>query len=224
MEYKLLCGDVVEQLRVLPSNSVNACVTSPPYYGLRDYGNDRQIGLEKTPEEYIKNLVNAFREVKRVLRDDGTLWINIGDSYSRSHGNGCKPKDLIGIPWLLAFALRKDGWYLRQDIIWAKNNPVPESVKDRCTKSHEYIFMLAKSKKYYFDHDVMQENADPRSSKRYEHPFFDKAEQECPRPNNGHNTPGILKFNGKKNKRDVWQVSVCSSVKEAHFAVFPKKN
>ena len=256
MTFKLLCGDAIEQLCTLPNNSVNTCITSPSYYGLRDYGNSGQIGLEKTPEEYINKLVEVFREVKRVLRDDGILWVNIGDSYSGSNkcrnkdgkiydlskstitrgsgssfGNlpcgvipdGMKPKDLMGIPWMLAFALRADGWYLRQDIIWAKNNPMPESVKDRCTRSHEYIFMLTKNKKYYFDHEAMQEDVHPQSYKRYEHPFFDKAEQECPRPNNGHNTPGIKKFNGKRNKRDVWWVSVCSSVKEAHFAVFPKE-
>ena len=279
MEFKLLCGEAMEELRKVEDCSINTCVTSPPYYGLRDYGTgtwvggdpncphyrrnkvtkehtntghantfeesggmgdaiykrvcplcgatrvDNQIGLEETPEEYIDRLVHVFREVKRVLRDDGILWVNIGDSYSGG-GNtptGTKPKDLIGIPWMLAFALRADGWHLRQDIIWAKHNPMPESVKDRCTRSHEYIFMLTKSKKYYFDHTAIQEDANPQSGKRYEHPFFDKAEQECPRPNNGHNTPGIKKFNGKRNKRDVWQVSVCSSVKEAHFAVFPKK-
>lgn len=258
MTFKLLCGDAIEQLRTLPNNSVNTCITSPPYYGLRDYGNSDQIGLEGTPEEYVNRLVEVFREVKRVLRDDGILWVNIGDSYYHTTSNNggyldkctlqgfskpdtkgrimnetgnrvklsmkeCKPKDLIGVPWMLAFALRADGWYLRQDIIWAKNNPMPESVKDRCTRSHEYIFMLTKSRKYYFDHEAIQEDADPKSGKRYEHPFFDKAEQECPRPNNGHNTPGVKRFNGKRNKRDVWRVSVCSSVKEAHFAVFPKE-
>lgn len=253
MKYQLLCGDAIEKLRTLPDNSVNTCITSPPYYGLRNYGNDGQIGLEETSEEYITKLVGVFREVKRALCNDGILWVNIGDSYNNSAaGNknpsgivqtkvwggegqksivqtgkrlikGCKPKDLIGIPWMLAFALRADGWYLRQDIIWAKNNPMPESVKDRCTRSHEYIFMLTKSRKYYFDHEAIQEDADPKSGKRYEHPFFDKAEQECPRPNNGHNTPGVKRFNGKRNKRDVWRVSVCSSVKEAHFAVFPKE-
>lgn len=136
--FKLLVGDAIEQLKTLPDKSINTCVTSPPYYGLRDYGIDGQLGLEESPEEYINKLVDVFREVKRVLRDDGILWVNIGDSYAGSgKGNlnktvGAKPKDLIGIPWMLAFALRADGWYLRQDIIWAKNNPMPESVKDRC--------------------------------------------------------------------------------------------
>lgn len=285
MKYRLLCGDAIEQLRTLPDKSVNTCVTSPPYYGLRDYGTgtwvggdpncphyrqnkvvkehtntghantfgesggmgdaiykkvcplcgatrvDNQIGLEETPEKYINRLVEVFREVKRVLRDDGIIWVNIGDSYSGSGkgpkgGNiptGTKPKDLIGIPWMLAFALRADGWYLRQDIIWAKNNPMPESVKDRCTRSHEYIFMLTKSRKYYFDHTAMQEDADPKNKKRYRSPFNQGKCEETPYPNGGKNTPGMKPYTGKRNKRDVWQISVCSSVKEAHFAVFPKE-
>lgn len=227
---------------------------------LGDYGVSDQIGLEETPDKYIDKLVEVFREVKRVLRDDGILWVNIGDSYWGSGTRGFdfskhvnsldkswlqkgnrgsvnsttnlpklvgnkevyKNKDLIGIPWMLAFALRADGWYLRQDIIWAKNNPMPESVKDRCTRSHEYIFMLTKSKKYWFDHEAMQEDADPKHAKRYSKPFMDKAEQNYPHPQGGHNTGGMKKYNGKRNKRDVWQVSVCSSVKEAHFAIFPK--
>lgn len=178
-------GDALSVLKTLESESVQMCVTSPPYYGLRDYGVDGQIGLEDTPEQFIQSLVDVFREVRRVLKDDGTLWVNIGDSYAGS-GKGpagnlgkahdernmtqssvkqanvpaeCKPKDLIGIPWMLAFALRADGWYLRQDIIWHKPNPMPESVKDRCTKSHEYIFLLSKSPKYYFDHEAIQEIA-----------------------------------------------------------------
>ena len=169
----ILLGDALEQLRELPSESVYICVTSPPYYGLRDYGAAGQLGLESTPEEYIAKLVDVFREVRRILRADGTLWLNIGDSYNgykgtdkranfdspyagyrnhpaRAGGYGLedkrlKPKDMIGIPWMLAFALRDDGWYLRQDIVWAKTSVMPESVRDRCTKSHEYIFLLAKS-------------------------------------------------------------------------------
>ena len=173
-------GDALEILKTLPDKIINTCVTSPPYYGLRDYGVDGQIGLEETPEEYIVRLVEVFREVKRVLRDDGTLWVNIGDSYAGSGkggqsenkksknwqpayvNKGClyglKQKDLIGIPWMLAFALRTDGWYLRQEIIWAKPNPMPESVTDRCTKSHESIFLFSKSRNYYFDADAI---ADP---------------------------------------------------------------
>lgn len=172
--------DCLEGLKLLPDECVNTCVTSPPYWGLRDYGVAGQLGLEKTPEEFISKLVVIFREIKRVLKKDGTLWVNIGDSYmaskTGSQGNGkstllggketqiqagkriskkhesIKQKDLVGIPWMLAFALRADGWYLRQDIIWHKPNPMPESVTDRCTKSHEYIFLLSKSKTYYFDH------------------------------------------------------------------------
>ena len=180
--YNLLIGDVLDKLKELEDKSVNMCVTSPPYWGLRDYGNESQIGLEEDPQDYIDVMVKVFSEVKRVLADDGTLWLNIGDSYSGSGkgpaGNlgkkhnerhlekktgglvpeGTKPKDLVGIPWMLAFALRADGWYLRQDIIWAKPNPMPESVKDRCTKSHEYVFLLSKSPKYYFDSEAIKED------------------------------------------------------------------
>jgi len=193
---KILVGNVGEMLKSIPDGSMNMCVTSPPYYGLRDYGHKKQIGLEKTPELYIEKLVEVFREVRRTLRDDGTLWINIGDSYwggkgysgssagiyqyerrkqnkslNTEHANiagykeirptdrkhkHIKPKDLIGIPWMLAFALRNDGWYLRQDIVWHKPNPMPESVKDRCTKAHEYIFLLSKSRQYYFDNEAIK--------------------------------------------------------------------
>jgi DNA modification methylase len=186
-------GDCIETMRQMPAGIVQTCVTSPPYFGLRDYGHDGQIGLEPTPDEFIAKLVDVFREVKRVLRDDGTLWLNIGDSYAANRGyqvpstkggakhsdsqaaggksstvpDGCKPKDLIGIPWMLAFALRADGWYLRQEIIWAKPNPMPESVTDRCTKAHESIFLLAKSEKYYFDNVAIKEAAAPSSVARW---------------------------------------------------------
>jgi len=181
-------GDAVEQLRTLPDKSVQCCVTSPPYFGLRDYGVEGQIGLEDTPEKYVQKIVEVFREVKRVLRDDGTLWLNLGDSYcgykgenycknpetsnlqSNNHipvannkgtpqSSGLKPKDMIGIPWMVAFALRADGWYLRSDIIWSKPNPMPESVTDRPTKAHEYIFLLTKSARYYYDSDAIKEIA-----------------------------------------------------------------
>ena len=142
MSERILCGDALEQLRTIESESVHVCVTSPPYYNLRDYGAMGQIGMESSPEEYIARLVCVFREVRRVLRSDGTLWVNIGDSY--------RGKNLTGIPWMLAFALRSDGWYLRQDIIWNKTRCIPESVRDRCTRSHEYIFLLSKSGRYYF--------------------------------------------------------------------------
>jgi len=179
---RIIQGDALNVLKTLPDKSVQMCVTSPPYYGLRDYGVDGQIGLEDTPEQFIQRLVDVFREVRRVLKDDGTLWVNIGDSYCGTGNKGdykdpknpngrngqkmavngklggaYKSKDLIGIPWMLAFALRADGWYLRQDIIWHKPNPMPESVKDRCTKAHEYIFLLSKSKKYYFDSKSISE-------------------------------------------------------------------
>lgn len=182
---KIIVCDVMSGLSSLPDRSVNCCVTSPPYYGLRDYGVDGQIGLEETPEMYVQKLVDVFREVKRVLRDNGTLWLNLGDSYCGYKGkhygdtsgnliantpvsegasisfgtpqsSGLKNKDLMGIPWMVAFALRADGWYLRQDIIWNKPNPMPESVRDRCTKAHEYIFLLSKSPRYYYDADSIK--------------------------------------------------------------------
>lgn len=186
----ILQGDALSVLKTMADESADMCVTSPPYFGLRDYGVDGQIGLERSPQDYIDKLVDIFHEVKRVLKKDGTLWVVIADSYAGSGKGaanypdnaqkykqgtskgmlgasattkvktpGIKPKDLIGIPWMLAFALRADGWYLRQDIIWQKSNPMPESVRDRCTKSHEYIFLLSKSPKYYFDHEAMQEEA-----------------------------------------------------------------
>lgn len=183
-------GDALSVLKTMPAQSINTCVTSPPYWGLRDYGVDGQLGLEPTPTEYVANLVEVFREVRRVLRDDGTLWLNLGDSYngarmnrSGQHGykdgrsnrdkrfsvggvEGLKPKDLVGIPWMVAFALRADGWYLRQDIIWHKPNAMPESVKDRCTKAHEYIFLLSKSKQYYYDADSIREPLSEQRAKQ----------------------------------------------------------
>lgn len=202
---KVYLGDSLETIKTFKNESIDCVVTSPPYYGLRDYGMDGQIGLEETPGAYIQRLVELFREIRRVLKDDGTIWVNIGDSYygggktssisdngsgekqksnkgavsrenlpnNRRKSDTYKPKDLIGIPWMLAFALRADGWYLRQDIIWHKPNPMPESVTDRCTKSHEYIFLLSKSEKYYFDHEAIQEEAvtqiDPRIGRREEY-------------------------------------------------------
>ena len=184
----IICGNCKDVLKQIPDKSVRCCVTSPPYYGLRDYGVSEQIGQEDSPKDYINNLVCVFNEVHRVLTDDGTLWINIGDSYcgTGDKGNitdpknplgrngqvqsitknidGIKHKDLIGIPWMLAFALRDSGWYLRQDIIWSKPNAMPEPVKDRCTKSHEYIFLLSKSQHYYFDNDAIKEMATRQDS------------------------------------------------------------
>lgn len=312
---KIIHGDCLEKLKELSDCSVDCCVTSPPYYGLRDYGTghweggnpdcphrrlskyssktitghaqeelkgnvgdaiyktvcplcgairvDRQIGLEETPQEYIDKLVEVFREVRRVLKDDGTLWLNIGDSYAaerggshqpaetlgggehgytqdgsrtnrgrgdtynptrNAHAIGLKHKDMIGIPWMLAFALRNDGWYLRQDIIWHKPNPMPESVKDRCTKSHEYIFLLSKKERYYFDYQAIQED-----SKWYEQ---DARADKVRIAYDGKRRQGVVintkaqesfvLLNEKRNKRDVWSVST-QAVKEAHFATFPEK-
>lgn len=170
---KVYLGDSLEIIKTFPDESIDCVVTSPPYYGLRDYGVDGQIGLEESPEEYIDKLVSLFREIRRCLKKDGTIWVNIGDSYNGVQRKEMKPKDLMGIPWMLAFALRADGWYLRQDIIWNKPNPMPESATDRCTKNHEYIFLLSKSEKYYFDYEEIQEEAvtqiDPRIGKRVEY-------------------------------------------------------
>lgn len=246
---KIYNGDSIEILKTFPDNSIDCCVTSPPYYNLRDYGEKNQIGLEKTPYEYIEKLVNVFDEVYRVLKPNGTLWLNIGDSYAWS-GKGAshypestkrykqstnkgivgasnidkgyadkliKPKDLIGIPWMLAFALREQGWYLRQDIIWSKPNPMPESVTDRCTKSHEYIFLLSKSRNYFYDADAIKEKCVQGDS--------NIRDRETTKLNN---CPGRTKMGGLtrnnysyRNKRDVWNVST-KPYREAHFATFPK--
>jgi DNA modification methylase len=247
---KMLYGNVFDKLKTLPKESVHCVVTSPPYYGLRDYGVDGQIGLESTPEEYVENMVNIFREVRRVLRDDGTVWLNLGDSYNGSGGPGSqydgkaaagykgefrkfnnpnrsidtlKPKDLIGIPWRVAFALQADGWWLRQDIIWHKPNPMPESVKDRCTKAHEYIFLLSKSKQYHYDHEAIKESSvDPEGSEaRYDYSFGGKKSEHLLETNQVHTRPiGVREFDGKRNRRSVWTVAT-KPFKEAHFAVFP---
>lgn len=237
----IIQGDCLEVLKTLPDAFVDCCVTSPPYYGLRDYGVGGQIGLEDTPEEYIQRLVDVFREVKRVLKDDGTLWVNIGDTYNgNKQGNtevvkhtaiagkqdfhkklwsGAKNKDIIGIPWMLAFALRNDGWYLRQDIIWHKPNPMPESVKDRCTKSHEYIFLLSKQPHYYFDYESIKETAttgETTRDKNAEGYQADYAKGE--RFSKGEHVYGK---GGMRNKRDVWSVTV-KPTRDAHFATFPE--
>ena len=293
LRIKILQGNCLDRLKDLEDQSINTCITSPPYWGLRDYGTteweggdencdhveprqirgknsekqstnnhgeggsawkicqkcgavrkDSQLGLEETPEEFVENLVEVFREVKRVLKDSGTVWLNLGDSYASSgevgkkdkqkyggiskvehlHSGGVKglpPKNLVGIPWRVAFALQQDGWYLRQDIIWHKPNPMPESVQDRCTKSHEYIFLLSKSPKYYFDNEAIKEDAVSdkdlgilRSRKQAElnHPSIIKRQEI-----------GIDSTNagdGKKNKRSVWTVTT-KPFKEAHFATFP---
>jgi len=255
----LLHGDCLHALRVVPSQSINCCVTSPPYFGLRDYGVDGQIGLEETPEAFVQKLVEVFREVKRVLRDDGTLWLNLGDSYAGSgkgigsdHGKAVftdtniaqtnwkktdlKPKDLIGIPWKVAFALQSDGWHLRQDIIWHKPNPMPESVKDRCTKAHEYIFLLSKSPKYYFDNLAIKEEAiwketRPSGMARNGESYRNKVKHANDKYGGGGTSfqghSGLYKANGelinpdgKRNKRSVWTVTT-KPFKGAHFATFP---
>ena len=239
MKIQILQGDCTETLQKLDDKSINTCITSPPYWGLRDYGESDQLGLEETPEEFVENLVKVFREVKRVLRDDGTVWLNLGDSYAGNNsrasnngragygnpregvykktGKGLKTKDLIGIPWRVALALQQDGWYLRQDIIWHKPNPMPESVKDRCTKAHEYIFLLSKNQKYYFDNEAIKEDA--------KYPQGPNSPQNIKKGvgKKGMDTRGGLSKIGalpKKNKRSVWTVTT-KPFKGAHFATFP---
>jgi DNA modification methylase len=305
----ILCGDALTKLRELADESVQCCVTSPPYWGLRDYGQEGQLGLEKTPEEYVTRMVTVFREVHRVLRKDGTLWLNLGDSYAGSWGNyggqnrgngsqreittgshapqksynglerwkpptascgsrigskhgdsghtsGCTPppglkaKDLCGIPWRVAFALQADGWYLRQDIIWAKPNPMPESVTDRCTKSHEYLFLITKSARYFYDAEAIQEKAayDGRNdtllkpSEKYSsrnirndgavNTLSEIGGQRWRRKNDGTdhggNGTGFQDHSGYdklnhpyvRNKRSVWTVTT-QSYPDAHFATYP---
>jgi DNA modification methylase len=227
VSYEIRHGDALEVLRGMPDESVHCCVTSPPYFNLRDYGVAGQIGLEGTPADYVFRLVDVFREVRRVLRNDGTLWVNIGDSYAanRSYqvrdnkhtdvGNdmpcrvpdGCKPKDLIGIPWMLAFALRADGWYLRSDVIWHKPNPMPESVTDRPTKAHEYLFLLSKSERYYYDADAIRERSvdAPGKSRGGSLSRFGRAEQLVSA--NAHRGSKEPVSNGTANKRTVWTLA-----------------
>jgi hypothetical protein len=279
---KIYLGDCRKILKTLPEQSVHCCVTSPPYFGLRDYGCDGQIGLEATPVEFVAQMVAVFREVRRVLRDDGVFWLNIGDSYAgggtvgrndagrnltggggNKLGSGnpgvqgtrkpvadLKPKDLIGIPWRVAFALQEDGWYLRQDIIWHKPNPMPESVTDRCTKSHEYMFLLTKSERYFFDNHAIQESSitnderrpygsqgawnmdgrdeskrpkgKPRTAGNKSHKYVDEYESS---ESEEHRTKaGLMKVADvpweKRNKRSVWTVTT-KPYGGAHFAVFP---
>ena len=236
---KTLHGDCRETLKELPDKIVNTVITSPPYYGLRNYREDKQLGLEETPEEYVSSLADIFDEVWRVLRDDGTVWLNLGDSYSGSGkgiaGNICKthdqqnmdgihskivpeglkPKDLIGVPWRVAFELQKRGWYLRQDIIWHKPNPMPESVTDRCTKSHEYIFLLSKNKNYYYDNEAIKVPVKDDWGTR------DRTDGKYHNDGTGL-TPhsGLEKSYETANKRSVWTVNP-KPYKDAHFATFP---
>jgi site-specific DNA-methyltransferase (adenine-specific) len=261
--HQVLVGDCIDMMRTLPGQSVQCCVTSPPYFGLRDYGVDGQIGLEQTPADFVARLVEVFREVRRVLRDDGTAWVNMGDSYAnggrttrdtddklpaRGMGfrpkdpDGIKPKDLMGMPWRLAFALQDDGWYLRQDIIWSKPNPMPESTRDRCTKSHEYIFLLSKSRRYHCDMDAIREPAiygvtptgvgfghgfdeivKPRAQRDSFQRNGSKREQTIPGQSKGTHRPDREQSNWDvltRNKRSVWTVAT-HSFKGAHFATFP---
>lgn len=247
----------MEGLKTLPSASVDMCVTSPPYYGLRDYGVDGQIGVEQSPQEYIDRLVKVFAEVYRVLKDDGTLWVNISDSYAGSGkgpmsiqvaGNGknknlydmksriydvpkqwdgIKPKDLIGIPWMLAFALRNYGWYLRSDIIWHKTNCLPESVKDRPVKCHEHIFLLAKSPKYYFDYKAIQEPVQEVSKKRYQYGRSSDTKYSGSKVQQAGIDRACDNFSdfdqNFRRKRDVWEVSTNSYKMDEHFAMYPEK-
>lgn len=203
-------GDCREVLRTLPDDSVHCVVTSPPYWGLRDYGVEGQIGMESTPEEFVTEMVSVFREVHRVLRDDGTLWLNLGDSY--------RDGNLVAIPWLVALALRSNGWHLRQDIIWSKPNPMPESVRSRCTKSHEYLFLLSKSKSYYFDHDAIREPASDNS-------HGGAVTNAGPKTQSIRGDAGRLgvparELDGKRRRRSVWSIAN-KPFPGAHCAVFP---
>jgi DNA modification methylase len=243
-------GDCRAVLAELPADSVDCVVTSPPYWGLRDYGEPGQLGLEPTPEEYVANMVGVFREVGRILRPSGTVWLNLGDSYSGSWAghsmrpeggsqrpggpgfqpldarvparqpnvHGLKPKDLVGIPWRVAFALQADGWYLRSDIIWSKPNPMPESVTDRPTKAHEYIFLLSKSARYYFDAEAVRE-ASGDSREQWLRPRYIGAKHNVPNDQRG-DTGRVVEYEAGRNIRSVWQIAT-RPYAGAHFAVFP---
>ena len=253
--HKIILGDCIAGMKTMPAECIQTCITSPPYFGLRDYqGGTEEIGQEQTPESYIQKMVEVFREVRRILRDDGTVWLNLGDSYA---SNGCyinawyekehnkdkkhlhtenreryedrkafrggefniKAKDLIGIPWRVAFALQADGWYLRQDIIWHKPNPMPESVTDRCTKAHEYIFMLSKNQKYFYDNTAIKEKTSVDRTK--------ELGRAVRKRNHGGRTDGYTVASGtvgdgiSRNKRTVWTVTT-KPFRGAHFATFPK--
>lgn len=256
--YRLILGDALEQLRALPDESVQTCVTSPPYWGLRDYGAEGQIGLEETPEAFVARLVEVFREVRRALRPDGTLWLNLGDSYAGSWGAqgrqgatgalagrsaraarqiaaaakrerntgaikspGLKPKDLVGIPWMVAFALRTDGWWLRSDVVWSKPNPMPESVTDRPTRAHEYLFLLSKSASYFYDADAIREPAQTEAAGNVERKY--RGEHGGVTGSRAHQGFGVpWKSDGRgRNKRSVWTIAT-RPFPEAHFATFPE--
>lgn len=243
---KLFVGDCLSALKALPDCSVHCCVTSPPYWGLRDYGISGQLGQEDSPEEYVERMTDVFREVRRVLTEHGTLWLNVGDCYSRGNRGTVpvqrgaaasandsekylfdsksarmaghptiKPKDLVGIPWRLAFALQEDGWYLRQDIIWNKPNPMPESVTDRCVKSHEYVFLMSKTERYYWDHEASMVPAKAESSGNKQRK--DATGRGCPENRVSGNVP----WEGSMaNRRSVWSITT-KPFKGAHFATMP---
>ena len=254
MNHRIIQADVMKGLASLPDESVQCVVTSPPYWGLRDYGVEGQIGLEATPEEYVEKMVAVFREVKRVLRQDGTIWLNMGDCYAAApvgnftgsalwyegrdcsghitsgqidkvRASGLKPKDLLGMPWRLAFALQADGWWLRSDIVWSKPNPMPESVTDRPTKSHEYLFLLAKSSSYFYDADAIREKQDEET--RYCETFrHGKYTQNCAfegkiKPDNYPTTTKEVPGHCGRNRRTVWEIPT-QPFPEAHIATFPE--
>lgn len=252
-------GDALKTLKGFPDESIQCCVTSPPYWGLRDYGVDGQLGLEKTPKEYVANMVEVFREVRRVLKKDGTCWVNLGDTYASAWAcnrrsqvgsgsprmeermdrlGGLKEKDLVGIPWRVAFALQEDGWYLRSDIIWHKPNPMPESVTDRPTKAHEYIFLLTKSERYFYDAEAIKEpvtgNAHARGNgvnpkaklpgpNSRIHVDRDPAHtgriSKNPRQNESFSA-AVCGLVDERNKRSVWRVATYA-FPDAHFATYP---
>lgn len=244
---RILVGDALERLQQLPDGSVQTCVTSPPYWGLRDYGHDGQMGLESTPDQYVANMVEVFRQVRRLLADDGTLWLNLGDSYASGGGSasqrldelgerlgcggghkhsstdshrpitppGLKPKDLVGIPWRVAFALQADGWWLRQDIIWHKPNPMPESVTDRCTKAHEYLFLLSKSARYFYNAQAVAEASQYPNlvGKSQIVSYHDESSMR-------NDIGRVVKRSATRNKRSVWTIAT-KPYSGAHFAVMP---
>jgi DNA modification methylase len=246
MNYRIIQGDCREALKQIDAGSVHTCVTSPPYFGLRDYGGgEGEIGSEQEVQEYVDAMVDVFREVRRCLRDDGTLWLNLGDSYmaqknvapppqtiggqrdmptfipgNRREQKGLKHKDLIGIPWRVAFALQADGWWLRQDIIWSKPNPMPESVEDRCTKSHEYIFLLSKKAHYYYNHEAIKEPTADLGKTNIR--FGGNKYGDSTDPKHATKSGNLYTDTGLKNKRSVWVVNT-KGYKGAHFAVYPKK-
>lgn len=250
---EIICADAAAGLKTLPPDSVRMCVTSPPYYGLRDYGTAGQIGTERTPQDYIDRLVKVFAEVHRVLKSDGTLWVNISDSYAGSgkgiglqeeknekdrplytntseiyrmpkHWGTIKPKDMIGIPWMLAFALRDYGWYLRSDIIWHKINGLPECVKDRPVKSYEHIFLLAKSPKYYYNYLAIQEPIKRATAERYMRRKSGKGKYAASSQSIDGQSDGITDERRQyKRKRDVWDVSTNTFRMNEHFAMYPEK-